>query len=141
MSSLRGKFDPRIGIIVRIGIARPNSFSSQETRPVPPIVKVKALLDTGASNTSIKATVAESLKLPPLGRRPTHSIHGEQSTNWYDGDILLYWDDSPNESYLASEIQLVELQEKASVDALLGRDVLCEFDFRMTKAHEFVLSL
>ncbi len=43
MSSLRGSFDPLTGIIVRIGIAKPNSFPSQQTGPVPYIVKVKAL--------------------------------------------------------------------------------------------------
>lgn len=141
MWSVRGTFNPQLGIIVVIGIALPNSFASQDTRPLPNIVKVKALLDTGASNTSIKATVAERINLSPRGRRPTHSIHGEKATNWYDGDVVLYFDDPPGQSYLASEIQLLELDQHARVDALLGRDVLCKCDFRMTKTHEFVLSL
>ena len=109
--------------------------------PIPRIEWVEALLDTGASNTSIKARVADRLNLSPMGRRQTHSIHGLQSTNWYLGDVWLRFDDEPGGHRVASEIQLVELDQSARVEALMGRDVLCRCDFQMTKAHGFVLSL
>ncbi len=141
MSSLRGSFDPLTGIIVRIGIAKPNSFPSQQTGPVPHIVKVQALLDTGASRTSIKATIAERVGLPIRGKWLVQSIHGTQPTNWYDGDVVLYFEEPHGQSYVASEIRLVELAITSAFDALLGRDVLCRCDFQMTKAHEFVLSI
>ncbi len=143
MSSLKGSFDPLIGIIVRIGIAKPNSFPSQQAGPVPYIVKVKALLDTGASRTSIKATVAERVGLPIRGKWMVQSIsiHGTQPTNWYDGDVVLYFEEPHGQSYVASEIRLVELAKNSAFDALLGRDALCKCDFQMTKAHEFVLSV
>ena len=140
MSSLRGSFDPLGGVIVEIGIAKPNSFPSQQTGPVPNIVRVKALLDTGATRTSIKATIAERVGLPIRGKWQVQSIHGTQPTNWYDGDVVLYFDEPQGESYVAPEIRLVELAYSSAFDALLGRDVLCKFDFRMTKAHEFVLT-
>lgn len=141
MSVIRGAFDPSLGIVVRVGIAQPYFVASRSMGPIPHIEWVDALLDTGASNTSIKARVADRLDLSPLGRRQTHSIHGLQSTNWYLGDIWLRFDDSPGGQRVASEIQLVELDRNARVEALIGRDVLCRCDFQMTKAHEFVLSL
>ena len=58
MSKVSGTFNPRQGILVEIGIAAPDSFAVQGApRPIPKIVKVKALLDTGASRTSIKAKI------------------------------------------------------------------------------------
>ena len=54
---------------------------------------------------------------------------------------MLYFEEPHGQSYVASEIRLVELAKTSAFDALLGRDVLRRCDFQMTKAREFVLSI
>ena len=58
--------------------------------------------------------------------------------NWYDGDVLVYFEGEKFEP--ATEIVLVECARPSTrFEALLGRDVLCQFDFSMTKDHLFTL--
>ena len=139
MSSLETSFDLQIGPIVKIGIAGPKSFAGTQTRPFN-LVKANALVDTGASRTSITAEVARRAKLPIMGKRPVSTFDGLKSLNCYYGDVLLYFDSKTSE--LTPEIQLVECAPNSPhFEALLGRDVLCKFDLRMTKDHKLVLTL
>lgn len=140
MPSLKGTFDPKIGLIIRIGVAKPNSFGFQQAGP-PNVERVDALLDTGASRTCVTAEVARRVGLPVIGKRPITSVHGKKSVNWYDADLLLFFDEPHGRSDLTSETQLVEfVSGSPHFEALLGRDVLCKCDFRMTKDHQFFLT-
>ena len=109
---------------------------------------VNALVDTGATRTCVTAEVARKAGLRVMGKTPISSVHGIEDANVYLAEILLFVDLREGESGVvplqgcfATDVSLVEfVTNSPHFDALLGRDVLCLCDFRMTKKHEFILS-
>jgi len=80
------------------------------------IVNVKALIDTGASNSVITPKVAESLGLVHTGFQKVASVQDEQDRPVYFGYVVLPWGSG-------KEIPLVSCPLK-NFDCLLGRDIL-----------------
>ena len=148
MSSINRNFNPKIGPIVQIGIAKPNSFEPSAP-PHPNLVVTNALLDTGAARTCVTAEIADKAGLRVLGRTPISSVHGIKDANVYYADIMLLTGDPINASsgtrnvhgHLATKVQIVEfLANSQHFRAIIGRDLLCLCDFQMTRDHEFTLT-
>ena len=101
--------------------------------PQPPKVFVlRALIDTGATQTCIIESAAKKLDLVPLGYVPTMGIHGVSEVRYYLFRIGFIKHESSIEvsasnemSVLQKPIQGTELQiENAGFEVLLGMDAL-----------------
>lgn len=98
-------------------------------QPVPPIRTIRALVDTGASFTSIEPSVLQALNLTPTGTIEivTPSTGNQtHTTETYDVDLLIGGANPtdtplhmPNLRISASELFLHQ-----GIHALIGRDVL-----------------
>jgi hypothetical protein len=97
-----------------------------------------ALIDTGASHTSISAKVISDLGLSPAGKVPVGGVHGSQPTNSYlfQVGILFMQSQAVTGAVLANAhitpVTGVEFIPSGNFDVLLGRDVLCLGSFSMT---------
>jgi predicted aspartyl protease len=79
-------------------------------------INVKALIDTGASNSVITPKVAETLGLVHTGFQKVASVQDEQDRPVFYGFVGLPWG-------MGKEIPLVSCPLK-NFDCLLGRDIL-----------------
>mgnify|MGYP000906172191 CR=1 FL=1 len=71
MSSLSGRFDRGIGLIVNVGLSPAGVF------PPPNNAQVQffpALIDTGATSTCITSSVADKIGLKPIGKRQMATV-------------------------------------------------------------------
>ena len=148
MPSIRKSFDPRIGPIITFGIAKPNP-SAKPRQPAlhTEALGVSALVDTGAARTCVTEQIARKAGLRVMGKTSISSVHGTEDANVYLADILLFVDlreDGgvvPLPGCFTTNVPLVEfVTNSPNFDALLGRDLLCLCDFRMTRRHEFFIS-
>jgi hypothetical protein len=67
------------GPLIAVQVAVPDILArhlTSQNLPVPPPVSGMALIDTGASITSVDATVFQSLSIPPVGVATTYGVHG-----------------------------------------------------------------
>lgn len=99
-----------------------------EKKQIPTMRPVRALIDTGASFTSVEPEVIEALALTPTGTvdivTPStgKDVH---TTSTYDVDLII--GAGPNEIPLVIRnlrIATAELYLKQGIHALIGRDVL-----------------
>lgn len=88
-----------------------------------------ALIDTGASNTSLAKSVAQRLTLPILGKGQMTSAGGVHAIDLYMADLgLVFGGPTANvqEAYPLLDFTLMEFNGGgADFDVLLGRDILC----------------
>jgi predicted aspartyl protease len=99
-----------------------------EKQPIPNIVQVSALIDTGASGTCIDPSILKALKLSPSGKAlvntPTTGTTPELKDQ-YDVSIFIpgTQQDTP---LMVSNLAVIEaeLLTQQNIHALIGRDVL-----------------
>jgi predicted aspartyl protease len=85
-----------------------------------PLVKVRALIDTGASSTAISHKVVHQLKLVPRGTAKVYTSNKiSEIRNEYD--VSLEFD---TDAYLKILRVLEANLDDMSIDCLIGRDVL-----------------
>lgn len=98
------------------------------------------LLDTGADGSSISSDVIEALKLTRLGMRNTFASGGKQTgMPTYLVDLVLPFGDKP---LSMKDIVVAEFRYlKPSMRGLIGRDIMCQGNFLMTREHTFTLEL
>lgn len=107
-----------VGPFIQVAITHPRVVQEQlkaQNRDNP-TVQVRALIDTGASNSAIIPQVAEKLHLVQTGFQKVASVHDEQDRPVYYGFIIFPWGSG-------KEIPLVTCALK-NFDCLLGRDIL-----------------
>lgn len=96
-----------------------------------------ALLDTGATTSGIKTSVAGRLGLSATGKRPLLSAHGEAHAHRYIFRIALAPDAAPDEPprfpYVFPETDGFELKDSFSYDAILGMDILSRCDLTLNR--------
>jgi len=117
------QFPPRavlahVGPFIQVSITHPRIVQEQikqHNKEIPGL-QVKALIDTGASNSVISPSVADTLKLVHTGFQKVASVHDEQDRPVYYGFIVFPWGSG-------KEIPLVSCALK-NFDCLLGRDIL-----------------
>lgn len=96
----------------------------------------RALIDTGASVTSIDRTVAQELNLIPKGQVPVKSVTGENNHNIFDIDLFMGMD---NKRILLIEDRFVvasDIKGQGFI-ALIGTDVLKLGILRFNKGEYF----
>jgi hypothetical protein len=117
-------FGPTIG--VQIGFDPNYDGKNPAAVPAIPSDMRNALIDTGASHSSIDEKLAKQLGLPVVDKKPISGVHGSQEVEICSGQIYL--------PYFAFTIYglfaLVKLQEGGQQHhALLGRTLLQGFVF------------
>ena len=93
----------------------------------------KALVDTGAQSTCITKTVADQLKMIPIGKVPVNGVSGVQYHNNYLFHVGFPIGMRQEEEtvvrgelqILTASIQGAELSGVPGFDVLLGMDVIC----------------
>jgi hypothetical protein len=92
---------------------------------VPPAVEARALIDTGATSTSVNPTIVSQLALAPRGYTSViTSTTGTtpQVMEQYDVALLLRVEGTVH--YLTQALPVIGMRPLPAVDVLIGRDVL-----------------
>ena len=107
-------------------------------------VDATALIDTGSSVSGISVTVARSLNLVGLGKRPLRSAQGEGQVEHYAFRVGLIPGPSHSEvpafPYIFEEVIGIELTNAFEFNALIGMDILHQCDFTSARNGKCTLS-
>jgi hypothetical protein len=180
MPSLSGSFNPKIGPLVALFVTPPAVLAQriqgapvpaaqipfapagQPAVPEPPatppsnahvVHATMALIDSGASITSVTAALASQVGLPLLGRRQLGTAGGTIAVNAYLADIGIPFGLLPQgpvgqplqtsapAAILANRIVLEFKCTSPHFQMLLGRDILCSGIFHMSFDGRFSFSL
>jgi gag-polyprotein putative aspartyl protease len=76
-------------LIVSIGFDPNYNPATPTVLPIPGIVGVDALVDTGASESCIDSLLAAQLNLPVVDKRPISGIHGKEEVNMHLAQIYV----------------------------------------------------
>src|SRR6266545_1384 len=159
MPCLSIPYDPAIGPLINLILTPPAVMKQIVTVPgvpppagtQPPVFQASALIDTGASITSVTATLAAQAALPLIGKRNLGTAGGVFSANLYVADIAVIFGSlpaAPPGSQIAVANLTTAMMENVPgmefncasphFNMLLGRDIICQgilsvgFDRRCT---------
>ena len=102
-----------------------------------------ALIDTGSSVSGISVSIARSLGLIGLGKRPLKSAQGEGHVERYAFRIGLRPNSASNEivlPFIFEEVIGIELTNAFEFNALIGMDILSQCDFACNRSGNCSLS-
>lgn len=118
---------PVVNAIITVSEGRRSALTAAG-QDIPGIQVIRALVDTGASHTSIEPAVLASLGLTPTGTieivTPSTGT-GTHTADTYDVDFSIYG--STNEPPLLFSnlrVSTAELFSRQGIHALIGRDIL-----------------
>jgi predicted aspartyl protease len=115
---------PLVDILVGVSQARHDALI-RAGLPIPQLVQIRALIDTGASSTCIDPAELQKLGLSPTGIIPVHTPStGDQAHNLsqYDVSLILL---HPKLQLRLGTVAVVESQLAIQgIQGLIGRDVL-----------------
>ena len=141
MPNISGNFDKRKGIIIEIEVAAAGSFGSiTKGQKDLKVVRLPALVDTGATNTCLSPAIIKELEIAAVGKTEVLAASGIHPTNIYRVDLMLMY--GPHR-LLQPDIQVTKFNapRNSPVQALLGLDILGEgvltvsFDGHFTLSH------
>lgn len=121
-----GPFGAVVDAFVTVSVER-GAALQKAGQPIPNAVRVRALIDTGASCSCVDSSVIKELSIPPTGREKVHTASTGQEApheaNQYDvGMVIPSGTQAP--LYLPN-LPVVEAElEHLGYKALIGRDVL-----------------
>lgn len=110
------------GPIVEVFIAIPEALEKAlraQGQPVPAPVKITALVDTGASASTITSPAAQTLGLQPTGKIPV-STPTDSNVMLYEYSVRIV---IPGCFVVSANVICSELKGQ-NIDSLIGRDVL-----------------
>jgi len=161
MPSVSGTFNPRIGPLITLfltppavlqGSVRSSAAAAQQAQSS--VHATVALVDTGASITSVTASFAQQVALPLIGKRPTGTAGGVVAANVYLADVTIPFTASPSgpaaqplssmnvAAVTIPDISVLEFQYSSPhFQMLLGRDILCRGVFTISFDNHFTFSL
>lgn len=116
------------GPVVPVHVWLPEAIRTrlaQEKKIVPPPVKVVALIDTGASFTSIKPQIALQLGLVPRGTMQMLTAGNPRQINLYDVALNI-GEAIGAQPVIFDPVRAGEcpLEGQSQIDCLIGRDIL-----------------
>lgn len=100
-----------------------------------------ALVDTGSTTSGVKQSVARSLGLVGLGKRPLGSAGGEVQAERYLFSLGLRGSatSAPSFPFIFEEVMGFELKASFQFDALIGMDILRQCDLAIERNGRFRL--
>lgn len=132
----------------------PAAAAAPATPPHPPVLLNGALIDTGASITSVTAAVAARANLPLIGKHPLGTAGGNVNANVYVADLAIPLGPLPPaaagsqifvpqlNAYTFENMILMEFVcNSPNFNMLLGRDILCQGILTVGFDGRFTLSL
>jgi predicted aspartyl protease len=111
------------GPIIQIMLTQPQSvmdklIGSKEIDPNKiQILRINALIDTGAFSSAITPKVAATLKLIQTGTQKVTSVNNEEEQPVYFAKLIFPWGRH-------KEVQVISCPLKGNFDCLIGRDIL-----------------
>jgi predicted aspartyl protease len=115
-------------IDVTIGVSHPREMqlrAAQQAVPLP--IKVRALIDTGASCSLITQTIVNKLRIPVRGTTPMHTPSTDgtaQDACVYDVSFVIDLTDQQARRYASLFVIGRNVMIQPGVEALIGRDIL-----------------
>ena len=140
MPNISGNFDKRKGIIIEIEVAAAGSFEpTVNGQKNFKLVRLPALVDTGATNTCLSPAVINELELLAVGKTEVLAAGGVHPTNIYRVDLALIY--GP-QRLVRFDIQVTKFNapQNSPVQALLGLDILGDGVLTMSFDGHFTLS-
>ena len=128
MPCLSGAYNPDIGVILQVGIFPGGFLANVKQKPSQTIESAKGhilngLVDTGADNTCISSTAAQSIKLSPVSKIEMQGATGSNQMNQYRIDLILQFG---KQSQILSNFLAIEYSAHSNLhDVLIGRDIIC----------------
>jgi hypothetical protein len=115
-------------VLAAIGLSDPQSATmARSKQPIPPPIRVRALLDSGTDRTAVAPHVFQRLGLAPLIYATAQTAGGAFQVNLYRVGLTIFGPSGDAGPVLALPDLLVsELTVALSFDALIGLDVLRE---------------
>ena len=147
MPCLSGTYDPKVGILLQVKIlpggavqaAHRQARTTGNEQAQLTGAGAQALVDTGASRTSISPQLAEHLEIPPRGKISVQGATGAMPVNSYHVDLMLGF--GP-QSIVAPSLDVCEFDPgSAPFQVLIGRDILCRGVLTMDFDGHFTFSL
>jgi hypothetical protein len=112
-----------------IGVSSPRASAlAAAGQPIPPRIPITGLIDTGASCSSIDASVLRQLAIPTTGTTTVHTpstqANAPHATNLYDISLVLI---HPLITRTFNALPVIESQLlHQGIQALIGRDILSQ---------------
>lgn len=120
-------YNARAKDIISEGHVSPSEKYLKELTKLPSnTIKVKALWDTGATNSAITSSLAKKLKLLPIGKAQVEYGGSTAITNVYLVNIFL-----PNK-FIIPFNQVTECKDSTKFDLIIGMDIINRGDFSIT---------
>ena len=137
MPCLSGSFQPGIGPLIDLGIAKSGTFIPNQPLKYN---SFPALIDTGASATCISPSVAQTVGLQPIGKRPMVSATQAVPVNIYLVDLILTFGAAV---FVVSGAQVMEFVPLGGspFQILVGRDLICRGTLTMSFDGHFTFSI
>jgi hypothetical protein len=128
LNSFTVKYSKRAYVIyTEIGISLPIINNNQKES----IHKIKAIWDTGATNTTITKSLATKLKLKPIGKVTVKGVNSTSIEDTYLLDIYL-----PNKVIIKA-LKVTECRALSSdFEMLIGMDIIRLGDFAITNKND-----
>lgn len=125
-------FDPKIGAIITVGVAKPTPIRDPKDKVK--IQEVRALVDTGATITCITPALADKVGLLLLGKTTMISASETSDVNLYFASFFIPFGE-PGKAAAQGQIDDMPMMEfnmeGGQFQMLLGRDILCQGVFQM----------
>lgn len=130
-------FDPGVGPLINLGIAKPGTLQRVPTNSPSEIHAFVALVDTGADGTCISAEIVRRVGLSLAGKIDMASATGVEPANFYLADVALPFGDPTSgvaiQTLVSESMEVMEFQlDSSHYQALLGRDILSKGLFSMS---------
>lgn len=135
MSCVHIKYNPGIGVLLDIAIARPDVRDASAGG----VAGCMALVDTGASHSCISADVATRAGIVPDGEIKINTpSHTDAKTKTYTATFLV-----PSIGLAVPGVMLADaiFPTESPYQALLGRDILCRGTFHLDFAGNAVFCI
>jgi predicted aspartyl protease len=144
MPSVSGRHNGRHLIldVALVGVSRDTDFLAPDRAPALSVFSeaVKALIDTGATSTSVSPQVVRSLGLRPSGKRDVLTANGLKRARFFEFHVAIIGKDegTPPFILLPKTVRGDELNSDRFVfDILLGMDVISQGDLSVRRDGTF----